>query len=85
MQRVALSCESTGVSRMMRNLFLALTSSAVSAPDSPVCYSTNLLSFILSLSFMLWQSVTLPQSACKMLSIWKGDLYPRVKVYIDSG
>lgn len=69
----------------MRNLFLALTSSAVSAPDSSVCYCTNLFSFVLPLSCMLWQSVTLPQSACKMLSIWKGDLYPRAKLYIDFG
>lgn len=35
---------------MMRNLFLALTSSTVSAPDSPECYSTNLLRLILPLS-----------------------------------
>lgn len=35
---------------MIRKLFLALTSSAVSAPDSPVCYSTNLSRLILPLS-----------------------------------
>lgn len=32
---------------MMRNLFLSLTSSAVSVPDSPVCYSANLFRLIL--------------------------------------
>jgi len=35
---------------MMRNLFLALESSAVSAPDAPVCYSTNFFRLILPLS-----------------------------------
>lgn len=50
---------------MMRNLFLALTSSAVSPPDSPVCYSANLFSLILSLSCLLWQLVTLPQVQVK--------------------
>lgn len=35
---------------MMRNLFLALTSSAVSAPGSPACYSANLFRLILPLS-----------------------------------
>lgn len=35
---------------MMRNLFLALTSSAVSVPDSPVCYSTHLFRLILPLA-----------------------------------